>query len=55
MVSKFYKTEIETCADFWPVGSTEKKLGADYEQLLRAIFSCFQDKKKFENMKVRKL
>ena len=27
---------------FRPVGSTEKKWGADYEQLLRAVFSCFQ-------------
>ena len=28
-------------ADFGPVGNTEKKIGADYEQLLRAVFSCF--------------
>ena len=27
---------------FRPVGNTEKKWGADYEQLLRTVFSCFQ-------------
>ena len=30
---------------FWPVGNIEKKLGADYEQLLRVVFSCFQEQK----------
>jgi hypothetical protein len=30
---------------FGPVGNTEKKLGADYEQLLRAVFSCFHGQK----------
>ena len=35
-----------------PVGNTEKKIGADYEQLFRAVFSCFQGQKKsFEFLK----
>ena len=38
----FYGTENEIWAGFGPVGNTEKKLGADYEQLLRVVFSCFQ-------------
>ena len=37
-----YGTEIEIWAGFGPVGSTEKKLGANYEQHLRLAFSCFQ-------------
>ena len=45
-VSNFYGTEIEIWAEFGPVGITEKKIWDDYEQLLRAVFSCFhgQDK-----------
>ena len=38
-------TEIEIWAGFGSVGNTEKKIGADYEQLLRAFFSCFQGQK----------
>ena len=38
--SPFYGTEYEILADFGPVGNTEKNW-ADYEQLLRAVFSCF--------------
>ena len=34
----FYETEIEISAGFGPVGNIEKKIGADYEQLLRAGF-----------------
>ena len=45
MVSKFYGTEIEIWACFRPVGITEKN-GDDYEQLLRAFFSCFHRQKK---------
>ena len=30
--------EYEIWADFWLVGNTEKKIWADYEQLLRAVF-----------------
>ena len=41
----FYETENEIWAGFGPVGNTEKKLGADYEQLLRVFFSCFQGQK----------
>ena len=40
-VSIFYVTEIEIWAGFGPVGSTENKNWDDYEQLLRAVFSCF--------------
>ena len=42
----FYGTENEIWAGCGPVGNTEKKWGADYEQLLRAVFSCFQGKKR---------
>ena len=45
MVSNFYETEIEIWAGFGPVGNTEKKIGADYEQLLRAVFHVFMGKK----------
>ena len=38
----FYGTEIEIWASLGPVGNTENKLGADYEQLLTLLFSCFQ-------------
>ena len=40
-----YGTENEIWAGFGPVGNTKKKLGADYEQLLRAVFSCFLGQK----------
>ena len=34
-------------AGFGPVGKTEKKSAwADYEQLFRVVFSCFQGQKK---------
>ena len=40
------RTEYEIWADFGPVGNTEnKKLVADYEQLLRPVFSCFPGQK----------
>ena len=39
----FLKKRYEIWADFGPVGNTEKKIGADYEQL----FSCFQSQKKY--------
>ena len=44
----FYGTENEIWAGFGPVGNTEKKMGADYEQLLRAFFSCFHGQKNVE-------
>ena len=28
----------------------KKKLGADYEQLLRVVFSCFQEQKKMSKL-----
>ena len=40
-----YGTGKKIGAGFGPVGNTEKKLGADYEQLLRVVFSCFQEQK----------
>jgi hypothetical protein len=40
-VSNFHGTEIEIWAGFGLVGNTEKKIGTDYEHLLRAVFSCF--------------
>ena len=40
-VNNFYETEIEIWAGFGPDGSTEKKFGADYEQVLRAFFCVF--------------
>ena len=46
IIHKFYGTEIEIWAGLGPVGNTEKKIGADYEQLLRAFFSCFHGQKK---------
>ena len=42
----FYGAENEIWAGFGPpVSNTEKKIGADYEQLLRVIFSSFQGQK----------
>ena len=42
----FYGTGIEIWAGFGTVSITEKKkLGADYEQLLRPVFSCFHGQK----------
>ena len=37
--SYFYGTEYEIWGDFGPVGNTEKKIVADFEQLLRLVFS----------------
>ena len=43
----FYGTGIEIWAGFGLVGITEKKeIWADYEQLLRPVFSCFDGQKK---------
>ena len=42
----FYGTGIEVWAGFGPICSTEKRFLADYEQLLRVVFSCFQGQKK---------
>ena len=40
-------TENVIWAGFGPVDNTEKKkIGDDYEQLLRAVFSCFHGQKK---------
>ena len=45
-MSNFYGTEIEISAGFRPVGNTEKKNWADYEQQLRVVLSCFHEQKK---------
>ena len=42
----FYGTGIEFWAGLGPVGITEKKIGADYEQLFRPVFSSFHGQKK---------
>ena len=45
----FYGTGIEIWAGFGPVGITEKKIGADYEQILRpfsVMFSWAKNKNK---------
>ena len=39
-----YDIDSYTKFDFGPVGNTEKKW-ADFEQLLRSVFSCFQGQK----------
>ena len=36
----FYGTENVIWPSFGPVGNSEKKIWADYEQLLSALFSC---------------
>ena len=41
-----YRTGIEILVGFGPVGNTGKKIGADYEQLLRPAFSSFRGQKK---------
>ena len=43
--SHFYGTEYEIWADFGQVGNTEKKIGEDYEQLLREVFHVFMVEK----------
>ena len=48
-MSNFHGTEIEIWAGFGPVGNTEKKIWADYDQFLRAVFSCIQGQKKSLN------
>ena len=47
MVSNFYGTEVEIWAGFGPVGNTENIFLADYEELLRAVFSCFHGQKNY--------
>ena len=50
----FYGKGIEIRAGFGLIGSAEKKIWADYEQLLRVVFSCFQGQKKC-NLKKKKI
>ena len=51
-MSNFYGTKIEIWDGFGLVGIAEKKIGANYEQLLRSFFPCFQGQK--ENFKFQK-
>ena len=37
----FYETGIEILAGFGLIGSTEKRVWANYEQLLRVVFHVF--------------
>ena len=59
-MSTFYGTEIEIWAGFGPVGSTEKKNWADYEQLFRAFLKFLKKycsvhrTKKLHRVEVRK-
>jgi hypothetical protein len=46
----FYGTENVIWAGFGPIGTTEKKVWADYEQLLRKVFACFRVQKKIKKM-----
>ena len=46
----FYGTGIEIWAGFGPVGITEKKVWADYEQLVRSVFLKFHGQKKKKNI-----
>ena len=49
--SNYYGTEMEIWAGFGPIGNTEKKIWADYEQLLRPFFSCLSWAKKIKDLK----
>jgi hypothetical protein len=40
-----HATGIEIWAGFWPFGSTDKRVWANYEQLLRVFFHVFRGKK----------
>ena len=46
----FYGTGIEIWAGFGQVGNTEKKIWADYEQLLMPLFHVFMVKIFFKNI-----
>ena len=37
-------------AGVWPIGNTEKKVWADYEQLLREVFSSYRVQKNLLKM-----
>ena len=43
----FWWYGISVSVQFRQPGQYKKKLGADYEQLLRAVFSCFGGQKMF--------
>ena len=41
---------FETGIVIWAGIRLKKRVWADYEQLLRVVFSCFQGQKKFKNI-----
>ena len=49
-MSNFYGTEIEVRGGFGPVGNTEKKIIADYEQLLSSVFKGKNKQKYFKDV-----
>ena len=51
----FYGTGIEIWAGFGPVGINEKKIWANYEQLLRPVISCFHGQKEIKIKKLHKM
>ena len=50
-MSIFCGTKVEIWDGFGPVGSNEKKIWAEYKQLLRAVFLCFHGQKCFLDLK----
>jgi hypothetical protein len=51
-VGDFYGTGIEVWAGFGPIGSIEKKrVSADYEQILRLVFSRAKNLRKLKKIK----
>ena len=53
-VSNFYGTEIKIWAGFVFVGNNNKKDWTDYEQLLKAVFSCSIRTKMSNKIEVKK-
>ena len=49
-MGNFFGTGVEVWAGFGLVGITEKKNWANYEQLLRLVFSLFSWAKKTKNI-----
>ena len=54
-VGDFYGTAIENWVGFGLIGSTEKRVWTDYEQLLRLIFFMFSGAKKHCSVQTKKL
>ena len=45
VAKNFFGTENEVWAGLGQLAILKKKIGADYQQLLGAVFSCFQGQK----------